>query len=181
MTSLQDTFFAAESAWKASQDAPHEFLDANADERARLHAEYLTAAFAWINEPSPAPIPTPDTQIDPVPATSNRSTGTVTSWDRTRGCGIIQYDGGLISFYRAGLTQAYTPGIGDSVTFRVGVSAGYGEVNERAVGIVCTDLPMPTLSASQVKAREEARKRESLLKTLEARRLARMKERGNAS
>lgn len=166
----------AEAAMKASQDTPHEFLDSGADERLRLYAEYQAAALAYITEPSPSPIPMPDTQIDPTPAPS-RLTGVVSAWDRSKGRGCIQCDGQIVSFWRGGLTQAYTPGVGDRVTFRMSVNAGYGEVSECAVGVTCLDLPEVVKTNAQVKARQEAQKREDLIKSLAARREARQKAR----
>ncbi len=176
MTAEQD-FLSAESAWKQSQDTPHDFLDSGADERARLHAEYLAAAFAWINEPSHAAIPTPDTQLDAQPVPS-RLSGIVAHWNRDCGMGTIAAsDGTCITFWKSGLTQSYTPGIGDNVTYRLGVSASRGEVSECAVGVTCTDMPAPVKTPAQLKAQTEDRKRRDLVQALAARREARQQKR----
>ena len=103
--------------------------------------------------------------------------GIVSDWNKEAGRGLIQHSGGIVSFWASGMTQAYTPRHGDKVTFRLGVSTSRGEISEVAVGVTCTDLPAPLKTNAQIKARQEAQKREDLIKSLAARREARQQKR----
>ncbi len=170
--------------WAAAQDSGYELYDAAWEECYRLWQAWLCAGFeevsqqdigAWMAEGLPAP--TPITEIDPQP-TPSRLTGVVVIWSRDRGMGTIAAsDGTCITFWKSGLTQSYTPGIGDNVTYRLGVSASRGEVSECAVGVTCTDMPAPVKTPAQLKAQTEDRKRRDLVQALAARREARQQKR----
>ncbi len=175
---LHETFIAAERAWITAQDSSQEFMGDGLDTRLALFAAKEKAFWEWVNERSSSPIPAGETDLDPQPAVTSRLSGIVAIWSRERGFGTIAAsDGTLVSFWKSGLTQSYIPGVGDNVTYRLGVNAGYGEVSECAVGVTCTDLPTPVKTNAQIKAREEAQKREDLIKSLAARREARQQKR----